>query len=348
MTTIQSMLAERGVMGLCSRETMLAMIQREVYGMMPPPPEEISFEEGERSITPEGAAEMTRVTVRTVIGGKPFAFPVIRTMPAKGGKVPFFVMINFRPDVPDKYLPIDVIARRGFAVLSLCYQDVAGDDGDFTGGLAGVLFPEGRRGAHDAGKIAMWAWAAQRVMDYAVTLPQLDHARGTVCGHSRLGKTALLAAASDQRFAYAYSNDSGCSGAALARGTTGETVADICGRFPFWFSESYLKYAGHEADMKFDQHWLMACIAPRYLIVGSASEDAWADPVSEFLGCCAASPMWQAHGLPGLVTEDDVPDTPQMRFDGCVGYHLREGGHAMTEEDWRRLMHFVETHPPRR
>jgi hypothetical protein len=59
--------------------------------------------------------------------------------------------------------------------------------------------------------------------------------------------------------------------------------------------------------MSFDQHWLMACIAPRYLAVGSAMEDAWADPASEFLGCCAASPMWEAHGLPGLVTADDIP-----------------------------------------
>ena len=347
MTTIQSMLAERGVMGLCRQEIMLETVLREEYGFMPPAPESVSWEEGEPEYLP-GGAEMTRVTIRTVVNGKPFAFPMIRTMPAKGENLPFFVMVNFRPEVPDKYLPVEAIVQRGFAVLSVCYLDVTSDDGDFSNGLAGVLYPDGQRGEHDAGKIAMWAWAAQRVMDYALTLPRLDHAGGTVCGHSRLGKTALLAAATDTRFAYAYSNDSGCSGAALARGTKGETVKDICERFPYWFCESYRQYAGNEQAMAFDQHWLMACIAPRYLIVGSATEDAWADPASEFLGCCAASPMWNAFGLPGIVTEDDIPQTVQTRYDGCVGYHLRAGVHFFAEEDWQNLMQFVETHPVRR
>ena len=346
MTAIQSMLNERGVMGLCSRDKMLDTVLREEYGFMPPLPDAVSFEEGEKEIIAGGAAEVTRVTIRTVIGGKAFAFPIVRTMPVDGGRLPFFVMINFRPEVPDKYLPAETIVRRGFAVLSVCYEDVTGDDGDFTDGLAGILYPDGKRGPHDAGKIAIWAWAAHRVMDYALTLDRLDPARGTVCGHSRLGKTALLAAATDTRFACAYSNDSGCSGAALARGTKGETVEKICEKFPFWFCENYLQYAGREESIPFDQHWLMACIAPRYLAVGSAMEDAWADPASEFLGCCAASPMWQAHGLPGLVTTDDIPVSPEARHEGCIGYHLREGVHFFAEEDWLRLMDFVEKHLP--
>jgi len=144
--------------------------------------------------------------------------------------------VNFRDDNPDRYQPTEEIIDNGFAVLTVCYKDVTSDDGDFTNGLAGVLFPDGKRGADDSGKISMWAWAASRLLDYAETLSdKLDLEKSVVCGHSRLGKTALVAAMFDSRFKFSYSNDSGCSGAALARGTTGETVEDICDRFPFWF-----------------------------------------------------------------------------------------------------------------
>ena len=85
----------------------------------------------------------------------------------------------------------------------------------------------------------MWAWAAQRVMDYAITLDCLNKNRGTVCGHSRLGKTALLAAATDERFFCAYSNDSGCGGAAISRKKDGEKINDICKAFPYWFCDNY-------------------------------------------------------------------------------------------------------------
>ncbi|MBQ2859273.1 MAG: hypothetical protein IJE82_02830, partial [Alphaproteobacteria bacterium] len=133
---------------------------------------------------------------------------------------PFFVHVNFRDLNPDRYMPTEELIDNGFAVLSIYYNDVATDDGDFTKGLAGVLYPDGKRKTDtDCGKIAMWAWAAQRALDYAETIPQkLDMKRSVVCGHSRLGKTALLAGATDERFAFSYSNDSGCSGAAIARG----------------------------------------------------------------------------------------------------------------------------------
>lgn len=40
------------------------------------------------------------------------------------------------------------------------------------------------------GKIALWAWAALRVMDYLQTREYVDLKNVAVVGHSRLGKTA--------------------------------------------------------------------------------------------------------------------------------------------------------------
>ena len=85
-------------------------------------------------------------------------------------------------------------------MLHFCYQDVTSDDGDFTNGLAGMIYPDEKRGKTQCGKIGLWAWAAGRVMDYACTVPEIDHDRIGVVGHSRLGKTALLAGALDERF----------------------------------------------------------------------------------------------------------------------------------------------------
>ncbi len=343
---LKEMLIERNVPELLTREEMLNIIQSELFGFMPPKPEKISFE-AEENIIPKfcaGKAVCNKITVHTVVNGKDFSFPFLATLPINDEIHPFFVHINFRDMNPDRYMPTEELIDNGFAVLSIYYNDVATDDNDFTNGLAGILYPDGeRKSSTDCGKIAMWAWATQRALDYAQTLPQkLDMKRSVVCGHSRLGKTALLAGATDERFAFSYSNDSGCSGAAIARGTSpgGERVADIWDRFSFWFCENYKKYCNNEENMPFDQHYLIASIAPRNVLVGSASEDKWADPLSEMLGCVGAS---DAFDKP-FVYQDRPPQIDDKFLEGDVGYHMRKGLHYFSREDWQRLIEFVNLH----
>jgi hypothetical protein len=92
--------------------------------------------------------------------------------------------------------------------------------------------------------------------------------------------------------------------------------------------------------MPFDQHYLIAAIAPRPVLVGSATEDAWADPLSELLACLAASPAF-SHGL---VYEDRLPTEADAYLFGDVGYHLRAGRHYFSREDWARLIRFYKLH----
>lgn len=60
--------------------------------------------------------------------------------------------------------------------------------------------------------------------------------------------------------------------------------------------------------MPFDQHYLIASIAPRYVCVGSASEDAWADPKSELLGCLAASSAYEKYDKKGFVCDKNLAE----------------------------------------
>ena len=342
---LKEMLKERNIPPFLDREEMLDILMREEYGYMPPKPLSVTWELKKHHIRSfcAGKADLHRVDVTCKMERGDLTFPVYAALPRGEGKYPFFVIINFRDSVPDLYLPSEELVDNGFAVLSICYKDVTSDDGDFTSGLAGILYENGERGATDAGKIAMWAWAAQRVMDYAESLDCLDLDRACVCGHSRLGKTAMLAAATDERFTFAHSNDSGCSGAAMTRGKVGERVADICKNFPYWFCENYKRYAGKEDEMPFDQHYLAACIAPRYLSVASAEEDKWADPESEMLTCAAVSEVYESMGLEGFVCEDRPPRVGDVYHNGHIGYHLRSGSHYFSREDWHRLIEFINS-----
>ena len=214
-----------------TKAEMLELLLREEYGYLPPAPRAVRYEvvkQDDRFCASKACLFRLLVTCETE-GGE-FSFPVAYSRPRKIPEpMPCFIHINFRDQIPDSYQPSEELVDGGVAVLSFCYKDVTSDDGDFADGLAGVIYPNGRTAPTDCGKIGLWAWAVMRVMDIAQTLPELDHDRICVVGHSRLGKTALLAGALDERFYCAFSNDSGCSGASLSRGKHGnaETIRAI-------------------------------------------------------------------------------------------------------------------------
>lgn len=346
-----------------TREECLKLMQEHVYGYLPEKPKSLSWE---TVWTPNycfcaGNASLKKVQLSGKLSnGNDFSFPIHVSLPegGNGKKYPFFVMINFRPEVPDRYIPVEEIIDNGFAVLSFNYNDVTKDNNDFTDGLAGQLFPEGRKNKTDAGKLMMWAWAAMRVMDYAEAELSdiLDLKNAAVIGHSRLGKTSIITAAFDERFKFCFANDSGCAGDALERNHQNykgcytrsvdrpETIADITKNFPQWFCENYYQYVNNETAMPCDQHFLCVGVYPRHIYHGSAQEDYWADQINQYMCAYVVGQYYEQNGKVGFVCPDRLPLVGERFASGNVAYHLRPGCHYISRTDWNFYMDYFKCH----
>ena len=198
------------------------------------------------------------------------------------------------------------------------------------------------RGPREWGALGAWAWGLSRAMDYLETNPAVDAGRVAVLGHSRLGKTALWAGATDRRFSIVISNNSGEGGASLARRNFGENIAHSIGHASWRYCDAFREYIDRENDLPFDQHMLLGLIAPRPVYIASATEDLLADPKGEFFTAMHAEPIYNLFGLRGVAVQKwPLPDKPVGH---SVGYHLRTGGHDITSYDWKCYLDFAARH----
>ena len=240
--------------------------------------------------------------------------------------------------------PIELILRSGYALATACFGEVEPDDSSgWTRSplrTALGLRTSGEREIGDVGAITIWAFAAARALDCLETLPEIDGTRVAITGHSRMGKTALWAAALDRRFALVVSNDSGEGGAALARRKVGERIANSIKSSGYWYTPRYREYIDREEALPVDAHFLMSLIAPRPLYVSSATQDLGADPEGEFLATLNVSNVYALFGHHGLDVE--MMPVPDISVGDRVGYHIRTGPHDILEADWKYHLNFAD------
>lgn len=361
------------------RGEVLQLFADHVYGNFPVSELNTEFLAGSQWEVFEGNAIRKEVTIRFGANGDRSAVMLI-TIPKSNQPVPCFVGYNFngnhtttddaKVSITTSWVrenkkigtnknrasekgrgtsasrwPYREIINQGYAVATMYYGDVDPDfDDQFQNGIH-PLFPLQEQDASTKnrwGSIGAWGWAISRALDFLQTDDAIDGQHVAVIGHSRLGKTALWAGATDQRFWITISNNSGCGGAALHRRRFGETVKKINTNFPHWFCDQFTEYNDNEDLIPVDQHMLIALMAPRPVYVASASEDLWADPKGEYLSVVKADDLYTLYGDSSMPTP--MPDSNTPITSGLRGYHLRSGKHNITLYDWQQYIKFANRH----
>jgi dienelactone hydrolase len=237
--------------------------------------------------------------------------------------------------------PLKQIVDRGYAVATFYCGDIQPDRPHVREGMRATLPPS--RDGDETATIMWWAWGLERAIDFLSTDPRIDPKRIAVIGHSRLGKTALLAGAFDERIALVVANQAGCGGSAPSRhhDRRAETVSLINEKFPHWFCDNFKAFGDDPSKLPFDQHCLVALCAPRPVLFTAASEDLWANPSGQFEILRAATPVYRLLGVEGL-TADRAPAAGEKMADGRLGYFMRAGKHAITPVDWAAALDFAD------
>ena len=356
-------------LNLC-RPELKGLFQHYMYGHLPPRPANMEYtvDRIDRKAL-GGKATLKEVTIRLGPANLP-EIHLLVAVPNGHKPAPVFVGLNFNGNhtvLADPCIALPAIGSggtgtqgkdagrgkdvdvwaieqsvdRGYAVATFYNAEVEPDRPDSTEGIrARLRSAEGS--LYDWGTIAAWAWGLHRAVDYLVTDRDIDAKRIAVFGHSRNGKAALLAGAFDERIALVIPHQAGCGGTAPSRGKIGESVKAINDRFPHWFNAEFKRFNEQPERLPFDQHCLIAMVAPRPVLLSNAMEDQWANPSGQFEMLQAAEPVYRLINA-GHLEAKEMPE-PGRLVDSNLGFFIRPGKHSTTPEDWRTFLDFADRH----
>ena len=340
------------------RAEMRKMIEYYLTGTMPPPPGNVTGDVLDDRLLADDSIRFRRV--KLIFGpGKKLSFEIGLFLPTTGaGPFPTVINISFNP-TPGAPLPptttpatsttqiaifekmknaripenaakgvIADAVKRGYVVIQYNYQQCGADnrkDCKSTGFFS--AYPE-----YDWGDIGAWAWSMSRVVDYVQSVPEIDSKKLIALGHSRLGKTTLVAGAFDDRFAMVAPAGSGCAGTGAfrfngpGRGDK-QGIEDFATRFDYQLGPRMPQFIDHVYKLPFDQHWLIAMCAPRPFMAAEGLDD----------GACNGKAT--KHAILGAQPVFDF-----LQVSDNLGIHFRPGKHMLAPEDWKAVLDFADIH----
>lgn len=289
------------------------------YGGLPPTPEETNYE----LLHSSGGVEKGHFDSFRIIAKTDSEFSFFMQIEVPPGEGPFPIVLN--GDKCWRYASQEVtknVVERGYALATFNRVEIVPDmtHANRNSGLY-KIFPDAEFGA-----LAAWAWGYHRCVDVLTQLDFVDAEKIAITGHSRGGKTVLIAGATDERIALTNPNDSGSGGAGCYRfqGENSEKLVNTNEVFPYWFGPKISQYVDKEDELPFDQHFMKALVAPRALLTTEALGDLWANPTGTWLTYEAAKEVYKFLG-----TEEKL----------ATWY--REGGHKHSLPDWQVFLDFM-------
>jgi dienelactone hydrolase len=210
---------------------------------------------------------------------------------------------------------------------------------------------------NECNQLEWWAWAAGRCVDYLYTRPDVDRDRIATAGHSRGGKTALLAAVMDERIKAVVDSHPGAGAGTfnlwryLGEKFGGENLENSTRQFPYWNNPRMRFFIGRENKLPFDSHFLLGLLAPRACLMGTGEHDGVGEVWSDQQCYLAAKKVYQLlgneHAL-GFYASPGVHEvTPVMRKTYLDWLDMQFGRkpftfpeklvYSYTFDDWKRV-----------
>lgn len=299
------------------------------FGGMPPRPDRVRLER----LSEGGVRNANCYRVHCYVGERDFTFSFIAYRPEGKDKCPVIITGDamYHHNLDDKVM--EEAHRRGFAVIKFIRTELAPDmyNTDRSDGIY-PLWPDLKFSA-----ISAWAWGYHRVVDVLPELEYIDTEHITITGHSRGGKTVLLAGATDERIEIVNPNGSGTHGCGcyrfvqheedgLYKDNKSEELDFMFDVVPYWLGEGMRKYIKKEDQLPHDMHFIKALVAPRVFLETNGYGDIWGNPRGSYLSFLAAKEVWKFYGKENL----------------CQTWY-REGGHRHGWADFNALFDLMET-----
>ena len=230
------------------------------------------------------------------------------------------------------YLPAEEILDRGYAIFSICIKDLSDSSVDFKEGAFSGLF-KSRRKKNSPGKIAIWAYGAEILCDYAASIPETDKSAIIVAGHGVTAKSALLSAAASDKISFVIANDS-------LSFISSAAIDNIEGRMAYDHPHLFCP-AFAEEPVKDEHFTLLSLCEGKNILVGCCTDDARSNYRAEFKMLTESKGYTYGLDLP-FITDEKIPTATYLVQGDDFSYHLRRGTSYLSREDWNIYLDYID------
>ena len=304
-----------------------------IYGEMPDRPKHLDFNTDSIDDSfAAGKATLNENNLFLILEEKTLTLPFKSVVPSGKDIRGAIIFLGYDKEIPNKYLPAEEICDRGYAVFSICVSDVSPISGDFKSGI-GKFIAGTRKKKYAPGKIALWAWAAARLVEQVCSLDYIDPNRVIICGHGLCARAAMLTAGYCENIDYVIANGlyaSPCPCSDKASMTVYEA--------PYLYSPSFA------ADPYKDEiEALMTVCAPKKIMIGAAMDGDYFNLSRDIeLIKLISEKYYATKKFKGFIYKE-IPTAPCTYGEGDISYHARPGRDYLSREDWKCFLDYLDS-----